>query len=65
MQEVREERKIFAFPCFVYGNMSDKDMLVCMEINKGLSYNFNVESVWKVKIMQKKIYIVHFIEVVI
>lgn len=65
MQEAREERKIFVFPCFVYGNMPDKDMLVCMEISKGLRYNFNVESVWKVKIMQKKIYIVHFIEVVI
>lgn len=36
-----------------------------MEICEELRYNFDVESIWKFKIMQKKIYAVRFIEVVI
>lgn len=40
-------------------------VLLCMEICKELRYNFDIESVWKVKIMQKKIYTVRFIEIAI
>ena len=38
---------------------------MCMEMCKEMRYNFDVENVWKVKIMQKKIYTVRFIEIVI
>ena len=40
-------------------------MLLYMEICEELRYNFDADSIWRVKIMQKKIYDVRFIEVVI